>query len=320
MTEDIIFKRRNRLKKHFINTSNVLLYGYKTLSDAAKVTFQVIDGFDWEDAQTEDSKGYVFPSIKTIAEIRNTSERTVFRHIKELEGVKLLTRIRQRYKPSILYIEDISEEEGAAYLARFVDKVKSTQENHGTEISVPSKETAIAAQSRTDKNGSSHKAPELTKMAVLDVYMKEKEKKENEINVNENFNISDNKKRSGMQGVGDIMRRFDTVSKNRPPERPNARMHQNRKTGRVKNPEEKAKRDYFATHIATELADEKSLGCYRVIAEAVPQSVIFETLGAVKETWKEGKIQKSRGALFVDIIKNYCNKNHIALPFSERAA
>ena len=103
MIEDIIFKRRNRLKKHFINISNVLLYGYRTLSDAAKITFQVIDGFDWEDAETQDSKGYVFPSIKTIAEIRGTSERTIFRHIKELEQVKLLTRIRQRNKPSILH-------------------------------------------------------------------------------------------------------------------------------------------------------------------------------------------------------------------------
>ncbi len=48
MAEDIIFRRRNKLKKHFTNTSNVLLYCYAFVSDAAKITFQVIDGFDWE--------------------------------------------------------------------------------------------------------------------------------------------------------------------------------------------------------------------------------------------------------------------------------
>jgi hypothetical protein len=140
------------------------------------------------------------------------------------------------------------------------------------------------------------------------------------INVNEYFNSSDDKKRSGMQGVGDIMKRFDIVSQKRLPERRIIRSPEKLKSVRARNPEGKAERDYFATHIATELADEKSLGCYRVIAEIVPQPVIFETLGTVKETWKEGKIQKSRGALFVDIIKTYCNKNQIVLPFSDAAA
>ena len=51
MKEKIVFKRRNRLKKHFVNTSNVLLYGYQNVSDAAKITFQVIDGFDWENKE-----------------------------------------------------------------------------------------------------------------------------------------------------------------------------------------------------------------------------------------------------------------------------
>jgi hypothetical protein len=144
---------------------------------------------------------------------------------------------------------------------------------------------------------------------------------ENKSNVNGNFkNLVDEKpekKRPGMQGVGDIMMLFDIVNQKQLSERPAPLPPKNRKSVRAKNPEEKAERDYFASHIATELADEKSLGCYRVIAEKVPQSVIFETLGAVKEMWKEGKIQKSRGALFVDIIKTYCQKKHIALPFSE---
>ena len=109
MQEAIIFKRRNRLKKHFVNVSNVLLYCYEYVSDAAKITFQVIDGFDWESKETGDSKGYVFPAVETIAKIRHTSARTIQRHILELIKAKLLTRIRQRNKPSILYIEEVSD-------------------------------------------------------------------------------------------------------------------------------------------------------------------------------------------------------------------
>ena len=82
MAEDIIFKRRNRLKKHFVPTSNVLLYCYRTVSDAAKITYQVIDSFDWESKETGDSKGYVFPATETLATIRNMSERTIQRHIR----------------------------------------------------------------------------------------------------------------------------------------------------------------------------------------------------------------------------------------------
>ena len=113
MHEDIIFRRRNRLKKHFVNVSNVLLYCYTFVSDAAKITFQVIDGFDWESKHTGESKGYVFPAIETIAKIRHTSVRTIQRHILELIKAQLLTRLRQRNKPSILYIEEVSDTEVA---------------------------------------------------------------------------------------------------------------------------------------------------------------------------------------------------------------
>jgi hypothetical protein len=323
--EDIIFRRRNRLKKHFVNTSNVVLCGYRTLSDGARVTFQVIDGFDWEDKETEDSKGYVFPAIETIAERRGATERTIFRHVKELEQVKLLTRVRRRNKPSIFYIEDVSEEEADLYLARFVDRGQPTKHHQGAEVPAPSKKTVVSAQSRTDKNVVSHKAPETTKMSFA--YNDEKkEKKENEIHVNEFFNRSDGEKRSGMQGVGEILKRFDSVSKKAVPKRRIVRTSQHvpaRKQGgkgtrASTKPEEIAKRDYVATQIATELQDENSLGCYRVIAEKVPEHALFEILASVKDTWKEGKVKKSRGALFVDLIKTYCKANQLVLPFAEK--
>ena len=83
MNDAVIFQRRNRLKRHFVTTSNVLLYGYPPLSDAAKITYQVIDGFDWESKATGDSKGYVFPAVETLATIRHTTVRTIQRHLKE---------------------------------------------------------------------------------------------------------------------------------------------------------------------------------------------------------------------------------------------
>ena len=198
MHEDIIFRRRNRLKKHFVNVSNVLLYCYAVVSDAAKITFQVIDGFDWESKETGESKGYVFPAIETIAKIRHTSVRTIQRHILELIQAQLLTRIRQRNKPSILYIEEVSDTEVEKYFQFFDSKEQPRNEP----------QVAESSQSRNDKNVVSHKAPATTKMSFA--YMKENERKENEINVNENFQIAETKKRSGMQGIRDIMTQFGT--------------------------------------------------------------------------------------------------------------
>ncbi len=194
MHEAIIFKRRNRLKKHFVPTSNVLLYCYRTVSDAAKITYQVIDSFDWESKETGDSKGYVFPATEKLATIRNMTERTIQRHIKELERAGLLTRQRRRYKPSILYIEDVSDAEVATYFATFVDQPAAPGIEHQDNKPV---------QSRNDKNVVSATHPETTKMSFLYMDMKEEEKKkENEINVNGKKAIV----RGGMSSVGWVVK------------------------------------------------------------------------------------------------------------------
>ena len=96
MNEAVVFKRRNKIKKDVVITSNVLLCAYKTLSDGAKITYQVIEGYDWEDKETKTSKGYVFPATETLARMRDTAEQTIRRHIKELVEAKLLTRARRR--------------------------------------------------------------------------------------------------------------------------------------------------------------------------------------------------------------------------------
>jgi len=89
--EDVTFRRRNKLKKRFVITDKVLLYGYPGLSDGAKLTYLVLDGFDWED-EAGLRKGFAFPSKARLAEIRGLDERTVQRHVQELEEAGLVSR------------------------------------------------------------------------------------------------------------------------------------------------------------------------------------------------------------------------------------
>ena len=305
MQEEVIFQRRNRLKKHFVNTSNVLLYGYQNLSDAAKITYQVVDGFDWENKETRDSKGYAFPAGKTLAGIRGMSERTIQRHIKELEIVGLLTRIRRRNKPSVLVIEEVSENEVRKYLSTYTSDSKRFGDDGGDGNS--GNGGGLMTQiSRNDKNGGSHNHSETTKMAVA--YMKkENESKEDEINVNENFTSKGN---GQIQPLRDILIQYDLhlprEAKNKP-----------KKVSYTRNIN-KDQRDYLASEMAIKLNDQKSLGCFRVIAEKVPQQVIFEVLSSIKETAREGNIKRSRGALFVDIIQRYCESHGIELGFGTK--
>ena len=286
MPEDIIFKRRDKLRKHFVNTSNVLLYEYKTLSGEAKITFQVIESFDWEDKETGDSKGYVFPAITTLADIRGTSARTIYRHIKNLESVHLLTRQRRSHKASFIFIEDVSQEEANKYLETYVNKPRGNFFSHKS----------------IDKNGSSSEASQLTKMAVDNI--KEEELKENEIYVNDNLSSKGKREPSPLK---DLLIQYELKI----PRKTKRNEKNNMKLTSVN----REKRDYLALEMAEKLSDRKSLGCFRVIAEKVPESVIFEVLSSIKETAREGKIKVSGGALFVNIIQGYCEARGIDLGF-----
>lgn len=170
--ENYIFQRRNPIRNHFVNTPKVLLHGYKHLSDNAKITYQVIDGYDWEDKDTGDSKGYAFPATDTLAQIRGVSKRTIERHLAELEQVGLITRQQRRNLPSILYIEDVSEEEIGAYL-RQVQQRKSEpiQAAKASKLAKPKAKhqkiiptTAGTTKVSNDKNDVSGEAQETTKM------------------------------------------------------------------------------------------------------------------------------------------------------------
>jgi DNA-binding transcriptional ArsR family regulator len=113
--DNVTFRRRNRLRKHFVITSNVLLFGYHHVSDSAKITYQAIDSFDWEDGDGL-RKGFAYPSVQSLAAKRGVSERTIQRHIEELIEAVLLTKEERPGQTNILYIEDVSEEEAKRYL------------------------------------------------------------------------------------------------------------------------------------------------------------------------------------------------------------
>ncbi len=306
MQEDLIFKHRNRLKKHFVNTSSVLLCGYKTLSDGAKQTYQVIDSLDWEDKETGESKGYVFPAIKTIAEMRSKGWRTIYRQIEELENAGLLTRMRRRNMPSILIIEDVSDNEANLYIEKFVNKGQRKFIKYGDKTEYSTNSTIV-------KNDNSQKAADLSKMTIA-YKEKENELKENEINVNEDFKTFKNdgiKKLNRGQGttsLRDILIQYKLDVPRKVKSKHNLQIKMN---GIDKN-----QRDYLASEIADKLNDHKSLGCFRVIAEKVPQPVIFEVLSSIKETAGEGRIKTSKGALFVNIIQGYCDSHGIELGFN----
>lgn len=127
-------------------------------------------------------------------------------------------------------------------------------------------------------------------------------------NVNENLSI---KRKGGTKSLRDILIQYDLQV---PRKAKKALNYQPKTTNFDKN-----ERDYLASEIADKLNDHKSLGCFRVIAEKVPQPVIFEVLSSIKETDREGKIKVSRGALFVNIIQGYCENHSIELGFGNKS-
>ena len=119
------------------------------------------------------------------------------------------------------------------------------------------------------------------------------------INVNEERKISDKKEGEGMvESLRDILTHYG-LKKSEKAGRSTTIIH----------------RDYMAQEIANKLGDAKSLGCYRKIADKIPQDVIFDVLSSVKDVALSGKIRQSRGALFVEIIKRYAHGRGIELGF-----
>ncbi|MCL5959436.1 MAG: helix-turn-helix domain-containing protein [Chloroflexi bacterium] len=134
--ERCLLRHRSSAVKDYVIVSNVVLIGYPQVSDGAKLTYLVIYSHDWYEPSRLGRKGYVFPTIGRLAQLRHTTSRTVQRHLAELIGAGLLTRIIRRGKPSVLYIEEPdSKQEGMfgrnrddIYVAGVVTKMSPQQE------------------------------------------------------------------------------------------------------------------------------------------------------------------------------------------------
>lgn len=61
------------------------------------------------------------------------------------------------------------------------------------------------------------------------------------------------------------------------------------------------------------LGDEHSRGFYTKVARLCPSDVIYRFLSEVKDEWLQGRVKKSKGALFTDKIKRYCKERGIDL-------
>ncbi len=113
---DFEVRHRNPLATDYVIVSRVVLVGYQNVSDGAKLTYWVIYSHDWYEQGSGRRKGFVYPTIRRIAQLRHATERTIQRHLSELISVGLLTREERPGRPSILYIEEPGEDEVEHYL------------------------------------------------------------------------------------------------------------------------------------------------------------------------------------------------------------
>jgi hypothetical protein len=119
--ERLELRHRNPLAHDYVIVSRVILIGYPQVSDGAKLTYWVIYSHDWYEASRGGRKGYAYPTIGRLARLRNSTERTIQRHLAELIEAELLTREMRPGKASVLYIEEPSSQEVERYLGQFAE-------------------------------------------------------------------------------------------------------------------------------------------------------------------------------------------------------
>jgi hypothetical protein len=253
--ESLIIRHRNRLRHHYTVTSNVLLYGYRDLSDGAKVTYLAVDSFDWSDSVGL-RKGFAHPSLGRLAKIRGVEKRSIRRHLGELEGVSLITRRERPGKPSLLIIEDPSETETESYVRALAGPGED-------KIVLPTPDKIVRPYKK-----------------------EEREEKQNLVNEYTESDKERTQRDPGYEHVGQILDRYrrSVLRKNANPSTPIA------------------KREYIANEVAKLLNDQRSLGCFRRIAETHSSARIWEAVGAVKELMASGNV-RSPGALFVSLVR-----------------
>lgn len=261
--EAFVVRHRNPLAKDYVIVSRVVLMGYPQLSDGAKVTYWVIYSHDWYEAGRGGRKGYVYPTIGRLALLRHTTARTVQRHLAELIEAGLLTRELHRGKPSVLFIEE------------------------------PSQEEAEHSRKDEDEGGDIFVGGGVTFLSPL---QEDKEKQIKPVNAGKEAMME--KRSDGSGGLSPIKALLDSKQFRR----------------------KSVKRtDWLADQIVEATGDAKSRGCYMAIAGRCPESLVFEALSLLKEARRDGSIRKSRGALFVGIVRRLCRERGIPDPVNQEA-
>ncbi len=143
-------KARVRLTAHSTNISNVVLLGYQHLSDGAKLTYMVLESYDWPD-ENGLSKGKCWPTIESLATARGKSYDSIARHLKELETAGLI-RIesgQERGVANRYWIMEPSVQENNAYMSRFNKKAKPVEEEPLPQAcSTASRENAVPGSAK----------------------------------------------------------------------------------------------------------------------------------------------------------------------------
>lgn len=135
--DPFVVRHRNPTARDWVVVSRVVLLGYHQVSDGAKLTYWVIYSHDWYEPDRGGRKGYVYPTVGRLAQLRHSAVRTIQRHIAELISAGLLTRLERPGKASILYIEEPSDQEVSQYLQ---------ERHHGGDNSVGGVVTFLSPQ------------------------------------------------------------------------------------------------------------------------------------------------------------------------------
>lgn len=112
-------RRRNKLSGHTTAVSNIVIYGYGQLSDAAKMTYIALESYDWPDENGQ-SKGKAWPSIGRLAADRGKSYDSICRHLKELNAAGLvgIESGKQFGRSNVYWLEEPASSEVEAYQQR----------------------------------------------------------------------------------------------------------------------------------------------------------------------------------------------------------
>ncbi len=98
--------RNTGARGEFLLVSKALLFGAQGLSDGALLTYLAVASHDWWEPERGARKGYAFPSLRRLAQLRHTTARTIQRHLDELIKGGLIVRRVRPGKPSLLYVSD----------------------------------------------------------------------------------------------------------------------------------------------------------------------------------------------------------------------